>query len=89
MVVFIDQQRHTYGVESICRQLPIAPSTYFRRKADQADPAKQSARAVSDAVLKAIIQRIWTENDRAYGVRKVWKQMGREGLRVARCRVRR
>ena len=89
MVTFIDQQRQPYGVESICRQLPIAPSTYFRCKAVQADPAKRSARAVSDAVLKAIIQRIWTENDRAYGVRKVWKQMGREGLRTARCRVRR
>jgi transposase InsO family protein len=89
MVAFIDQQRQTYGVESICRQLPIAPSTYFRDKAVQADPTKRSARAISDAVLKAIIQRIWAENDRAYGVRKVWKQMGREGLRAARCRVRR
>ena len=89
MVAFIDQQRHTYGVESICRQLPIAPSTYFRGKAVQADPTKRSARAISDAVLTAIIQRIWAEHDRAYGVRKVWKQMGREGLRAARCRVRR
>ena len=89
MVVFIDQQRHTYGVESICRQVPIAPSTYFRCKAVQADPAKRSTRAIRDAVLKAIIQRIWAEHDRAYGVRKVWKQMGREGLRAARCRVRR
>ena len=89
MVAFIDQQRQTYGVESICRQLPIAPSTYFRDKAVQADPTKRSARAISDAVLKAIIQRIWAEHDRAYGVRKVWKQMGREGLRAARCRVRR
>jgi putative transposase len=89
MVAFIDQQRQTYGVESICRQLPIAPSTYFRGKAVQSDPTKRSARAISDAVLKAIIQRIWAENDRAYGVRKVWKQMGREGLRAARCRVRR
>ena len=89
MVTFIDQQRHTYGVESICRQVPIAPSTYFRCKAVQADPTKRSARAISDAVLTAIIQRIWAEHDRAYGVRKVWKQMGREGLRAARCRVRR
>jgi len=89
MVAFIDQQRHTYGVESICRQLPIAPSTYFRGKAVQADPTKRSARAIRDAVLTAIIQRIWAEHDRAYGVRKVWKQMGREGLRAARCRVRR
>ena len=53
------------------------------------DPTKRSARAVRDEVLKAIIQRIWREHDQAYGSRKVWKQMGREGLREARCRVRR
>ena len=69
--------------------VPIAPSTYFRRKSEQADPAKRSARAIRDEVLKAIIQRIWREHDQAYGAHKVWKQMGREGLREARCRVRR
>ena len=89
MITFIDQHRHTYGVESICDVLPIAPSTYFRRKAHQRDPAQRSARAQRDAVLKAIIHRIWTEQHRVYGARKVWKQMGREGLREARCRVRR
>jgi putative transposase len=89
MVTFIDQHRATYGVEPICRVVPIAPSTYFRWKAAQADPTKRSTRAVRDEVLKAIIQRIWGENDRAYGSRKVWKQMGREGIREARCRVRR
>jgi transposase InsO family protein len=89
MVAFIDQHRDTYGVESICRVVPIAPSTYFRRKAEQADPAKRSARAIRDDVLKAIIQRIWREHDQAYGAHKVWKQMGREGLRAARCQVRR
>jgi putative transposase len=89
MVTFIDQHRHTYGVEPICDVLPIAPSTYFRRKAQQRDPAQRSARAQRDAVLKAIIQRIWTEQHQVYGARKVWKQMGREGLREARCRVRR
>jgi hypothetical protein len=83
MVTFIDQHRHTYGVESICRMMPIAPSTYFRRKAEQADPAKRSLRAVRDEVLKAIILRIWREHDHAYGAHKVWKQMGREGLREA------
>ena len=80
MVAFIDQHRATYGVEPICRVVPIAPSTYFRRKAEQVDPAKRSARAIRDEVLKAIIQRIWREHDQAYGSRKVWKQMGREGL---------
>jgi hypothetical protein len=89
MVTFMDQNRATYGVEPICRVVPIAPSTYFRWKAAQADPTKRSTRAVRDEVLKAIIQRIWRENDQAYGSQKVWKQMGREGLREARCRVRR
>jgi putative transposase len=89
MVAFIDQQRETCGVESICTVLPIAPSTYFRRKAQQRDPARRSARAQRDEVLKAIIRRIWTEQQQVYGARKVWKQMGREGLREARCRVRR
>jgi putative transposase len=89
MVAFIDQHKGTYGVEPICRVLPIAPSTYFHRKAEERDPTRRSARAQRDAVLRAIIQRIYDENDRVYGPRKVWKQMGREGLREARCRVRR
>ena len=89
MVAFIDDHRRAYGVEPICRVLPIAPSTYFRHKAQQADPSQRSARAIHDDVLKAIIRRIWEENHRVYGPRKVWKQMGREGLHEARCRVRR
>ena len=89
MVTFIDQHRTTYGVEPICRVLPIAPSTYFRHKAQQADPSRRAARAIRDDELKAIIRRIWTEQHQVYGPRKVWKQMGRENLRVARCRVRR
>ncbi len=89
MVTFIDQQRATYGVEPICRVVPIAPSTYFRWKAAQTDPTKRSARTIRDEVLKAIILRIWHEHHRVYGAHKVWKQMGREGLHEARCRVRR
>jgi transposase InsO family protein len=89
MVAFIDDHRTTFGVEPICQVLPIAPSTYFRRKAEQRDPTKRSGRARRDEVLRAIIRRIWEENRRVYGSRKVWKQMGREGLREARCRVRR
>jgi putative transposase len=89
MVQFIDDHRKDYGVEPICRVLPIAPSTYFRHKAQEADPTRRSARALRDDVLKAIIRRLWTEHHQVYGPRKVWKQMGREGLRVARCRVRR
>lgn len=89
MVTFIDDHRKIFGVEPICRVLPIAPSTYFRRKAEQRDPTRRSARAQRDEVLCAVIRRIWEENHRVYGPRKVWKQMRREGLREARCRVRR
>jgi putative transposase len=87
MVAFIDDHRKTYGVEPICRVVPIAPSTYFRRKSHHADPAQ--AVSAGDDELRAIIRRIWTENHQVYGPRKVWRQMGRENLRVARCRVRR
>jgi putative transposase len=89
MVAFIDAHRDVHGVESICAMLPIAPSTYFRHKAEQRDPTRRSARAQRDEVLRAIIRRIWHEHHDVYGPRKVWKQMGREGLRAARCRVRR
>src|SRR5262249_668594 len=89
MVAFIDQHKGTYGVEPICRVLPIAPSTYFKRKVEERDPMRRSARAQQDAILRAIIQRIWNEHHQVYGPRKVWKQMGRENLRAARCRVRR
>src|SRR5439155_1451588 len=66
-----------------------APATYFRRKAEERDPTRRSPRELRDEVLRAITRRIWEENHRVYGPRKVWKQMGREGLREARCRVRR
>ena len=89
MVAFIDAHREVHGVESICTLLPIAPSTYFRHKAEQRDPTRRSARAQRDEGLRAIIRRTWHENHQVYGPRKVWKQMGREGLRAARCRVRR
>jgi transposase InsO family protein len=89
MVSFIDQQRDIYGVEPICAVLPIAPSTYFLRKVLQQDETKRSARARRAAELRAAIQRVWDENDQAYGLRKVWKQLRREGTRVARCTVER
>ena len=88
-VAFIDDHRKTYGVEPICGVLPIAPSTYFRHKAHQADPTQRSVRAQRDDELLSIIRRIWTEHHQVYGSRKVWRQMGREKLRAARCRVRR
>jgi transposase InsO family protein len=89
MVGFIDDHRDTFGVEPICEVLPIAPSTYFRHKAQQTDPTRRSARVQRDEELRDIIRRIWRENHQVYGPRKVWKQMGREHLRAARCRVRR
>src|SRR5947199_9654324 len=87
-VAFIDQHRTTYGVEPISRVLPIAPSTYFRHKTHQADPTRRSARAQRDDELCAIIRRIWTEHFQWHGPRKVWRQIGLENRRAARCLVR-
>jgi putative transposase len=89
MVRFIDDHRAVYGVELICATVPIAPSTYFLHKARDADPTRRSPRAQRDDELRVIIRRIWTAHFQVYGSRKVWRQMGRDGLRVARCRVRR
>jgi putative transposase len=89
MVAYIDAHRDRFGVEPICAVLPIAPSTYFKHKSEQRDPAQRSTRRQRDDVLRVIIRRIYHENRSVYGPRKVWKQMGREGLREARCRVRR
>ena len=89
MVTFLDQHRATYGVAPICAVLPIAPSTYFRCKAQQQAPATRSARARRDEELRAAIQRVWDANDQVYGPRKVWQQLRREGHRVARCTVER
>jgi len=87
MVAFIDDHRHEYGVESICGVLPIAPSTYYSHKARAADPALRSARAQRDEQLRAKIERVWQANFRVYGVRKVWRQLNREGIIAARCTV--
>jgi transposase InsO family protein len=89
MVGFIDDHRDVYGVESICTVLPIAPSTYFRHRAARIDPTRRSTRARRDDVWRTEIQRVWDQNEQVYGPRKVWKQLRREGHRVARCTVRR
>lgn len=88
MVAFIDAHRATYGVEPICSQLPIAPSTYYD-KAWEADPLRLPVRARRDAGLRVQIDRVWNEHFRVYGARKVWRQMHREGIPVARCTVER
>jgi len=87
MVAFIDAHRGTYGVEPICAVLPIAPSTYFAHKACQANPRLGSCRAQRDAWLTVQIRRVRAENFDVYGARKVWRQLRREGIVVARCTV--
>ena len=89
MVQFIDDHRDVYGVEPICAVVPIAPSTYFLQKAQQAHPTQRSVRAQHDDVLKTQIQHVWDAHFRVYGSRKVWRQLRRDGVRVARCTVRR
>ena len=89
MIAFIDDHRAVHGVEPICKVLPIAPSTYHDHAAKRADPGKLSARAQRDMALKPQIARVFVENFEVYGVRKVWRQLAREGVPVARCTVER
>jgi len=89
MVSFIDEHRATYGVEPICAMLPIAPSTYYEQKARQADPDRLPTRTKRDLELRPEIERVWQENFRVYGARKVWRQLNRERIRVARCMIER
>jgi putative transposase len=102
MIAFIDDHREVYGVEPICKVLPIAPSTYHAHAARRSDPEKLPARARSDAALMVEIRRVFEANFRVYGVRlrtappscppgdrcaMVWHQLRREGIEVARCTV--
>jgi putative transposase len=87
MTRFIDEQRREYGVESICRVVPIAPSTYYEHKAREADPSRVPARVARDAFFVEEIKRVWDDSLKTYGARKVWIQLKREGFVVARCTV--
>jgi transposase InsO family protein len=89
MVAFIDAQRAEHGVEPICEQLPIAPSTYYEYKAREADPERLPPRCKRDQVLISEIRRVYEENFGVYGARKVWRQLRREAFEVARCTVER
>lgn len=89
MIAFIDDHRAAYGVEPICKVLPIAPSTYHDRVAKRLNPSKLSARSKRDQALRPEIARVFVENFEVYGARKVWRQMMREGFDVARCTVER
>jgi transposase InsO family protein len=89
MIAFIDDHRAAYGVEPICKVLPIAPSTYHDHAAKRLDPTRLSARAQRDRTLKPEIARVFAENFEVYGARKVWRQLAREGVTIARCTVER
>ena len=86
---FVDENRTEYGVEPICRMLPIAPSTYYEDLARTRDPSRLPARTKSDQDLREQIQRVHREHFDVYGVRKVWRQLAREDIQVARCTVER
>ncbi len=87
MIAFIDDHREVHGVEPICRVQPIAPSTYHAHVAGLVDPARRSLRARRDEALKQEVKRVYEANFSVYGVRKVWRQLQREGQDVARCTV--
>jgi putative transposase len=89
MIAFIDDHRGVYGVEPICKVLPIAPSTYYEHAAKRTNPEKRADRAKRDEVLQADIGRVFEQNFAVYGARKVWRQLRREGREVARCTVER
>jgi len=89
MVDFIQQNRQQYGVESICEVLPIAPSTFYEHAVRLEDDSRMPGRPKRDIQLCVEINRVWRENREVYGGRKVWKQLGREGMTVARCTVER
>ncbi|MFM0307744.1 IS3 family transposase [Paraburkholderia sp. RL17-383-BIF-A] len=86
---FIDQHRDTFGVEPICKVLRIAPSGYRRHAAQLRDPSRRSVRAIRDERLRPEIERVWRANMQVYGADKVWRQMNRERIAVARCTVER
>nr|WP_173025509.1 IS3 family transposase [Acidovorax sp. SRB_14] len=86
---FIDKHRDTYGVEPVCKVLQVAPSAYRRHAALLREPHKRCARARRDDMLVPEIQRVWRANMQVYGVEKVWRQLAREGVMVARCTVER
>ncbi|WP_410773617.1 IS3 family transposase [Escherichia coli] len=83
----LDKLRKLYGVGPVCSELHIAPSTYYHCQQQRHHPYKRSARAQRDDWLKKEILRVYDGNHQVYGVRKVWRQLLREGIRVARCTV--
>src|SRR3954447_10633358 len=88
-IAFINDRREAYGIEPICKVLPIAPSTYHDHVAKRLDPSRLSDRAKRDEALKIEVRRVFEENFRVYGARKVWRQLRREGFTIARRTVER
>ncbi|WP_442907340.1 IS3 family transposase [Hydrogenophaga sp. BPS33] len=86
---FIDKHRDAFGVEPLCKVLQVAPSAYRRHAAQQREPHKRCARAQRDEMLMPQIERVWQANMQVYGADKVWRQLAREGVSVARCTVER
>ena len=89
MIAFIEEHRDVFGVEPICKVLPVAPSTYCERMAIARDPDRASARAKADAAMCIEIDRVWKDNRKVYGARKIWRALRRESHDVARCTVER
>jgi len=89
MVSFIEDHRAEYGVEPICSQLPIAPSTFYDQQSKRDHPDRRSVKAKRDDALCFDIQRVFEDNFQVYGARKVWRQLNREDIEVARCTVER
>ena len=89
MTAFIDEHRQEFGVEPICAELPIAPSVYYEAKRREREPDRRSVRAKRDEVLRPLVRRVWESNYGVYGAQKVWRQLQREGVEVARCSVER
>jgi len=90
MVDFIEEHRDVYGVEPICAVMPIAPATYYEHRARRRDPERRPTRAKRDEGLSVEVRRVWQSNcDGAYGGEKVWRELRREGMDVARCTVER
>ena len=89
MTAFVDENRQELGVEPICAELPIAPSVYYEHKRREREPDRRSVRSRRDAELRPQIRRVWESNVGVYGARKVWRQLNRGGIEVARCTVER
>ena len=89
MTAFVDEHREVHGVEPICKVLQIAPSGYWRHAARKRNPTLDCVRAQRDATLVPRIERVWQANLQVCGADKVWRQLRREGVAVARCTVER